>query len=441
MDSAVILTCGRGICGEDLSLFGAKVYGGNEQLLRLIIIAQRAGIKRFTVVVGSIPHRLKQKVERDRRITSEINWHVIGAPLKLDPVPHAILQSNVVTTPSGLSSIIDSYPEKNEVIALVDAHNGPQVKTENGNVREVFYSGGRLVGVFAASGELIADTINSEDSLVNLISKAISDGNLKQKEFKDSYWMRLTEDAASLRKAEDLLFSNVSKSSSGWLSKNIHSKLSIPLSRLLIRTPLTPNMISGIIGTIGMLSGFFYTIGKPVLGAAFLEIATIFDRCDGEVARVKLMESKSGPWVDTVFDQLSFLSFVLGVPIGYWLLYEDPMAIVLGSINLFIFLFFQVWTFYFLAKYARSGSMVSYTKEIDKIIPIRQRTPLYRLIIKLRPMMKREFFSLVFLIAAIIGGYQWVLGLTSLGLVLSFVHQVDDVIKILRAQRVQQNPC
>ncbi|MEM4658181.1 MAG: CDP-alcohol phosphatidyltransferase family protein [Candidatus Methanosuratincola sp.] len=330
MDSAVILSCGRGICGEDLGLFGAKVYGGNEQLLRLIIIAQRAGVRRFTVVVGSMPHRLRQKIERDRRITSEINWHIMGTPLKLDPVPHAILQSNVVITPSGLSNIIDSSPEKNEVIALVDTHSGPQVKTENGSVREVFYSGGRLVGVFSASGELISDTINSDDSLVNLIAKAISGGNLKQKEFKDSYWMRLTRDPSSLRKAEELLFSHVSKSSSGWLSKNIHSKFSIPLSRLLIRTPLTPNMISAIIGTIGMLSGLFYINGKPVLGAVFLEIATIFDRCDGEVARVKLMESKAGPWVDTVFDQLSFFSFVLGVPIGYWLHYGSPIAIVLG---------------------------------------------------------------------------------------------------------------
>ncbi|MEM4658180.1 MAG: hypothetical protein QXX77_07150 [Candidatus Methanosuratincola sp.] len=52
-------------------------------------------------------------------------------------------------------------------------------------------------------------------------------------------------------------------------------------------------------------------------------------------------------------------------------------------------------------------------------------------------MMKREFFSLVFLIAAIFGGYQLVLSLTSLGLVLSFIHQMDDVIKIFRAQRIK----
>src|SRR3990172_12521575 len=86
-------------------------------------------------------------------------------------------------------------------------------------------------------------------------------------------------------------------------------------SRLLIKTPLTPNMISVLINVIGVLCGVFYAIGHPVIGALFMQAATILDRCDGEVARVKLMETHKGQWVDTISDQVTVLSFILGVPI------------------------------------------------------------------------------------------------------------------------------
>jgi hypothetical protein len=50
-------------------------------------------------------------------------------------------------------------------------------------------------------------------------------------------------------------------------------------------------------------------------------------------------------------------------------------------------------------------------------------------------MMKREFFSLVFLIAAILGGYPWVLCLTTLGLSLALIHQIDDLLKLKRLRQ------
>jgi hypothetical protein len=79
--------------------------------------------------------------------------------------------------------------------------------------------------------------------------------------------------------------------------------------------------------------------------------------------------------------------------------------------------------------------MVAYSKTVDMLVPVEKRTLIHKLIIKLRPMMKREFFSLVFLVAAIFGGYTWVLCLTTLGLSLTLIHQIDDLFKLKRLKQ------
>ena len=127
----------------------------------------------------------------------------------------------------------------------------------------------------------------------------------------------------------DFLFSHISKNVSGWVSKNINSKISIPVSKLLIKTNLHPNTITLFVGCLGISCGFFYANNNALLGALILQLSTILDRCDGEVARIKLKESKFGQWFDTALDQLSYFSMFIGIAIclnnpNYCLLYTSP---------------------------------------------------------------------------------------------------------------------
>ena len=102
----------------------------------------------------------------------------------------------------------------------------------------------------------------------------------------------------------DFLFSHISKNVSGWVSKNINSKISIPVSKLLIRTNLHPNTITLFVGCLGISCGFLYANNNALLGALILQLSTILDRCDGEVARIKLKESKFGQWFDTALGSI-----------------------------------------------------------------------------------------------------------------------------------------
>ncbi len=109
----------------------------------------------------------------------------------------------------------------------------------------------------------------------------------------------------------------------------------------------------------------------------------------------------------------------------------------MGGITLFIFIFFLVWSFYFLTRYTTSGSLVAYFKVDSLVEP--QKTSFLRKVIKIvRPMGRRNFYSIGLLVIAIVGGYPWVVGITTLAAILFFLHQLEDIIKLRRVKPEKQ---
>lgn len=437
MDHAIIVAAGTGIEDTDLSTYGNTVFGSLPQIKRLVITAQRAGINHFTIITEDGDTSLKKHLVNDNRIESNLDWVSIDTDLKLESIPYLLVQSNLLTTPETLSNFMDSDINQDEILILMDTSKDADSKISEPSVEEISANRGNAVGAFIASGELIEKFLSDSESLKNFVSDLIEKEKAEYKEFSGKYWMRLSSEKGSAKKAEDLIFNYVGKTATGWISRNINSKFSLPTSRLLIKTPLTPNMISIGINIIGSLCGIFYAIGHPVIGALFMHIATVLDRCDGEVARVKLMETKKGQWVDTISDQFTVLSFLIGVPLGYYLISHNTIALVLGGINVSFFLFFVIWALYFLKRYTNSGSLVTYF-EVDKLVEP-QKTSLIRKTIKiLRPLGRRNVYSLAFILIAIVGGYPWVLGITTVAAILFFIHSFEDIIKLRKIKPDKQ---
>lgn len=118
------------------------------------------------------------------------------------------------------------------------------------------------------------------------------------------------------RAAHRLLYQILIKPQDNVITRYLYRPVSFPLTRLLVWTPITPNQISYVVAILVAI-GLYFTAqpshNSATLGTVIILIASYVDCCDGEVARVKLLSSKFGAWVDTVVDELSSVGYTVAL--------------------------------------------------------------------------------------------------------------------------------
>ncbi len=121
------------------------------------------------------------------------------------------------------------------------------------------------------------------------------------------------------------LFSEIEKQTEGLIARSINKKISFRITPWLLRMSLTPNVISvmcfaiGLAGCLCLLSG---SLGMRSLGALLVQFNSILDGCDGEVARIKVLTSHVGAWMDTIFDDVMNNIMFVCLYVGYF--FEHP---------------------------------------------------------------------------------------------------------------------
>lgn len=118
------------------------------------------------------------------------------------------------------------------------------------------------------------------------------------------------------RAAHRLLYRILVKPQDNAITRYLYRPVSFPLTRLLVWTPITPNQISylvAILVAVGCWVTAQPSLRMAVLGTAIVLAASYIDCCDGEVARVKLLSSRLGAWLDTVVDELSSVGYMVAI--------------------------------------------------------------------------------------------------------------------------------
>jgi phosphatidylglycerophosphate synthase len=118
----------------------------------------------------------------------------------------------------------------------------------------------------------------------------------------------------------------------------LNRRISIPISRQLIKFPVTPNMVSLFTLAVGLASSLLFATGGYwyMLAGALLSLwASILDGCDGEVARLKLMESDFGCWLETACDYLYYLFLFIGLMLGLERTSGSKVYLIGGAVLLF----------------------------------------------------------------------------------------------------------
>lgn len=196
--------------------------------------------------------------------------------------------------------------------------------------------------------------------------------------------------------AEKALCDALAKDTDGYIAR-FDRRVSIAVSRVLLRLPVTPNQITtaslliGLAGAWGLATGSY---SWQLAGGLALWCCCILDGCDGEVARLKLMSSPSGAAYDLAADHVSHLATFIAIPVGLHrarpeLAFWGPGALLVTGVALSAF---SVWW-------------------LVLRLPQRQRGPLSLLIERVA---SRDYVYLILACVAI-GRLRWFLWAAGLG--------------------------
>ena len=115
----------------------------------------------------------------------------------------------------------------------------------------------------------------------------------------------------------------------GLVDRYFNRKRSRHLTKLFLKPPLTPNAITLLAMSIGLAAAAAFAYGGyaiGMLGALLFQLSSIVDCCDGEVARIKHLESHFGDRLDVLADNVVHVAIVVGIA---WTAYRDEGSIYL----------------------------------------------------------------------------------------------------------------
>ena len=107
------------------------------------------------------------------------------------------------------------------------------------------------------------------------------------------------------------------------------------ICKLLVRTTITPNQITFISGIFGIIGAYLLTLDYykyTFLAGIFIVLFTIFDGVDGDIARMKNMQSFFGQWLDNQFDKLNDVLIIFGMAYGVYHKTNNYTFLVLGMV-------------------------------------------------------------------------------------------------------------
>lgn len=124
-----------------------------------------------------------------------------------------------------------------------------------------------------------------------------------------------------------------SYSDSPIIDRYIIRKISGFISGFLSRTPVTPNQVTIISLILGIISGVFFSLGEytyTITAGLLYFLSTVFDQCDGEVARLKQMETEFGRKLDIIVDAIANAVIVIGITFALYKTGGSGFIIITG---------------------------------------------------------------------------------------------------------------
>ena len=280
--------------------------GGVSLLKRAVLTAQKAGATTCYLYVDHVTDAFRHELHNDSRVTSQIVW-VSQNPGDL-PIPEP---------PSTEQAVIFS-------VATIFRHPLLQTISQETTAEKttVFIDASGAAAIALVPGAQVSALLQElgQGKRLPEASAVIGAEQKRLPQTRSLFYHRLTR-TSRIAEVEQALLLSLENPRDGQVDTYFNRKLSRPLTRWLLQTSLTPNQItvlSCVVGLLGALCFFPGGYWGPLLGALLLQCSVVLDCCDGEVARVKLLESPFGDVLDIVCDTVVTIAIFVGMGVAVW---------------------------------------------------------------------------------------------------------------------------
>ena len=334
----LILAAGNG--GRLAEVCSAKPLvriAGLPLIERTIATAQQAGVDDFYVVTGYASDRVEallSEISCRRRVSITTihnpDWELgngrslLAGRERIDE-PFLLLMADHILDRDILNRLLSESLDDCEVVLAGDYGIDENQLVDLDDVTMLVAEDRRLVaigkhlesydafdtGAFLCSPHLFAAAEESAEAGDASVSGAIrclaAKGKVRVVDVQDHDWIDV-DTPDDLKNAERLLFQNLSKPEDGFISRTINRRISTAIfTPLLLKLfpRITANVVSVLAFAVSIAASLAFFLGAPIVGGIVIQLASILDGSDGEVARLKKLQSPFGNFFDAVVDRYS----------------------------------------------------------------------------------------------------------------------------------------
>ena len=362
MVPAVILAAGMGS-----RLSGGKIpkaimrFLGLSFMERTILTCRRAGVREFYVVVGYRMEEvkkhaleLKEKHNLDLKVIENPNWEEgngtsVIAAWKEVKGPFLLLMCDHLFSVDTVREFLEKTKGSEKTVLAIDKRideifdldDATKLRLQDGKAvsigKDLEDYNAIDMGLFYATPSLPraieeARRRGVKCSITNGVKVLIEKGDLEVLDMGKGFWIDLDTPEA-LEFAKEKLLKSLGKPEDGFISYYINRRISTRITERLVEREISPNAISIFSFLICLLGAYLLSINAfltTFLAGFLIQFSSILDGCDGEVARLKLLASPYGGWLDTVLDRYADAAVVAGAVYPQYVITKSPMIPLIG---------------------------------------------------------------------------------------------------------------
>jgi 1L-myo-inositol 1-phosphate cytidylyltransferase / CDP-L-myo-inositol myo-inositolphosphotransferase len=423
--TAIILAAGN----------GSRLGGGPKPLYRLlglrlvertVLALAAAGVRRFRVVVGAHGDEVRRGLARSRRLRGLAieaidcpdhalgNGHSLAAGAAGLQEPFFVVMADHVFDPAVAERLAAAGAEAPDSVHLATDDRIGEV-FDLDDATKVVTAGGKIValgkqltdfdrvdvGLFWCPAWLAASIARlvgrGAHSVSEVMSAASARGRLRSCPIEPLLWQDV-DTPAMAREARRRLLRSTGKPTDGPVSRLINRRISTFFTGLLAPLGVTPNVMTTVVFSIGLVAAYLAAsidYRDLVVAAVLIQLASILDGCDGELARVTFRRSPFGAWYDTITDTIRYMGMVVGAAVGLWRRDGAVIYLALGA----GFLWAAVHLVRTMNAYVKSvkgaGTHLVVLAEVERQGSTLSRSPWYRFLLSIRKLMKYDVMAVL----------------------------------------------